>query len=459
MRLLRSLALLALPVFAAGAQATPPSPLDALVAEALDRNLGRREQALAVERAEAGVREAKGRYRPSATFNARYTEVTGNTINIGDLVNPAFDALNHLLQRPAFPTDVNVQLPLRQETTVRIAQPLFQPAIGAANRIAGAMADVQEAASDGHARALAARVRAGYLTWAKLHFVVGVYDTTLALVDEHLRVAERLVARGQATPDMVLRARAERSEVIQRRDESAQRRDAARQSLNAWLNRPSVAPVAIIPESLLAFPDLPELTTALAMAGSRRAELRQFDHARRASEARERLARGSFLPNVALALDYGVQGRDYEFDRSRDFAALTVIASWNVFNGGQDLARAQQADLETRRVEAQRAEAARMIDLEVETALGAATVAAGAIRTAGERLTSARRSFELVRRKHEEGAASQLEFLDARVAYDSAALNEVVTRYDYYLHRVALDHATAMYDLPSTARQPSAASR
>jgi outer membrane protein TolC len=165
------------------------------------------------------------------------------------------------------------------------------------------------------------------------------------------------------------------------------------------------------------------------------------------------------MPSLSVALDYGVQGRDYRFDRSRDFAALSLIASWNVFNGGQDLARAQQADIETQRVEAQRAETARMIELEAETAWHAARVATSAITTAADRLASARRSFELVRRKHEEGVASNLEFLDARVAYSNAALNLVITRHDAYQRRVTLEHTAALYDLPLPPRGRAAAPR
>jgi outer membrane protein TolC len=453
------IAVLFVPWAAASPQAPRRAPLDALVAEALEHNLGRREQALAVARAEAGVREARGLYLPSATLHARYTEVAGNTINLGDMINPAFGALNELLQRPAFPTNVDLQLPLRQETTLRLAQPVYQPSIAAANRIAGAVADLQDAASMAHARALATRVRSGYLTYAKLHFVVGVYDTTLALLDEHVRVAERLVSSGQATPDVVLRARAERSDVVQRRDEAAQLRDAARQSLNTALNRPTDTALEILPESTLVGEALPELAVSRSTALSRREELRQLGHARRVADARGRLARGSFLPNLSVALDYGVQGRDYQFDRSRDFTALSLVASWNVFNGGQDLARAQQADIEAQRVDAQRAETARMIELEVETAWSSARVAEGAIATAADRLASAKRSFELVRRKHEEGVASQLEFLDARVAYANAALNLVITRYDSYQRRVALEHAAELYVLPLPSRERASSSR
>jgi outer membrane protein TolC len=423
------------------------TPLDALVELGLRENLSRRQQQLAVARADAAVREARGLYLPSATLNARYTELAGNTVNLGSLINPAFGALNQLLDRPAFPTNIDVQLPQRQETTVRVAQPVFQPAVIAANRVQRALADAQGAQRDLHARELAADIKSRYLTHAKLLQVVTLYDSTLPLLDEQLRVSERLVQAGKATPDMILRARAERSEVQQRRDESVQLADASRDALNLLLNRPLATPVALIPDSLLGFDSLPSLDDLRRQALLAREEVHQVGHARRAVAAQERLAQGSFLPNVSVALDYGVQGHEYRFDRSRDFAAFTVAVSWNLFNGGQDAARVQQAALDGRRLQAQHEEVAQLIALDVTTSWQSAAVARSAIGTASDRLQASRRSFEIVRRKQEEGTASQLEFLDARTTYTNAALNLLITRYDYYLRRVALERAAASYDI------------
>jgi outer membrane protein len=74
-------------------------------------------------------------------------------------------------------------------------------------------------------------------------------------------------------------------------------------------------------------------------------------------------------------------------------------------------------------------------------------VARDAIATAEARLAAARRSFELVRRRYEEGLASQVEFLDARTAFTSAELNRVATTYRYAIRYVDLERAAALRDL------------
>ncbi len=423
----------------------PQSPLDSLVTLALERNLGRRQHDLAVRRAAAAVREARGLYLPSATLSARYSSVSGHVVNLGSLVNPAFGALNELLQRPAFPTDVDLRLPQTQETTLRLTQPLFEPRVIEANRVADALSDAQSAERAAFTRELAADVRAGYLNFAKAARLVELYESTIPLLEENVRVSERLLAAGKATPDAVLRARAERSDVVQKRDEARQGADAARQMLNFLLERDLATPVALIADSLLGFDELPEQAEVARRAPLAREELRVLDHAMRVSGARERAALSSFLPSVSVALDYGFQGSDYRFDTQRDHTVASVVMSWNVFNGGQDVARARQAAVERRRLEYQRTELERLIALQVRTAWEAARVARGAIVTAGDRLESARRTFELVRRRHEAGAASQIDFLDARTTYTSASLNQILTTYDYYLRRVELDRAAASY--------------
>jgi outer membrane protein TolC len=87
------------------------------------------------------------------------------------------------------------------------------------------------------------------------------------------------------------------------------------------------------------------------------------------------------------------------------------------------------------------------IALEVRTAYDAAAVAHAAIATADDRLEAARRTFQLVRRRYEEGVASPIELVDARTALTAAELNRVVTAYQYAIHYVDLERAAAWRNL------------
>ena len=87
--------------------------LDSIARIALARNLSVRRAVERQQEAEDGVREARGRLLPTLSFEARYTESNG-AINLGDLINPAYRALNTLTASNSFPTNVSATLPLRQ---------------------------------------------------------------------------------------------------------------------------------------------------------------------------------------------------------------------------------------------------------------------------------------------------------------------------------------------------------
>lgn len=428
-----------------GAQ-DPADPLGGYVRQALEGNLGLRQERLSADRAEAAVREARGLYLPSVTFDARYSKMRGG-MNIGDFINPAYGALNEITGSDRFPTNVDARLPLAQETKVRIAQPLYQPGIRENHRLQRTLRDLQGHALDAATRQLAADVQVAYLDYARSVRVVELYHQTLPLLDENLRVAERMVARGTATPDAVLRARAERGETQQALDESAVRSQAAMRRFNQLLNRDLDTPVEVLPDSLLVFALPVDEDGAAARALAGREELRQGDAGIAAAESQARLAGTAGRPTVALAVDYGFQGADYSFGAEDDFAVASLVVSWNAFNGGQTGARRQQARIETDRAHAGRALAAQQIELQARTAYRAAETARGAIATAEDRLIAARRTYELVERRYQEGIAPQIELIDARTAFTRAGLNLILTRYDYAARFVELERAAALRKL------------
>lgn len=444
-----ALALLILPSRVAGQQAN--DPLAPIVAEALRNNLGLAQAGKAVERADAGVREARGRFFPSLTLDSRYSE-QHDALNLGDFVNPAYAALNQMLGENRFPTNLDLTLPLQHESRLRLIQPVFDASILAAYSQSRHAREGQVWQRRATARRLAAQAQAAYLNTAAARQARLVWEATLELVTENERVAQRLVAAGRATPDAVYRARAERSDVTQRLAEAREAEDAAGRAFNQVLRRDLHAPVELIPDSLLRFEWTLSESEAVASALARREDLPQVAAGIRAAEAGVRLASASFLPTVSIALDYGFQGQELSFTRENDFAMASVVFSWNLFRGGSDAARRSGAKAEAERLRLQHEELEDLIRLDVHQAYEAAVVARDAIATAEARRAAAQRTFDLVRRRYDEGMASQVEFLDARTALTSAELNRVLTQYRAAIRYVDLERAAALRPMDRTER-------
>ena len=430
---------IAAPVSVARAQSPA---VDEYVALGLRNAYSQRQQAIDIARARAMRREVFALSLPSVSASVVRTNASGNVIDVGRFVNPAYGALNQLLGTPTFPTDLKLTLPLRAQSYLRLTQPVFAPSAWYGAAAAARAEDAQRFASEGASRQLAAEIRLAWITWYKASSVLGVYDAAVTLLDEQVRSSERLVEEGVRAPDAVLRARADLSAVKQDRLQAAQQGDAARRRLNHLVARPLETPVAASAE--LAPAPIPSLESALASARAGRDELLQLDASGRAVDAQRRAAQSGYLPTLAVAFDYGYQGADASFSSRNEYRLLTVIAQWDLFNGTASRTQVERATLERRGVATRREEVASLIELQVRTAHDAAVVARAAIDAADVQLAAVERAFQLVRRRYEEGLAVPLELLDARRAFTGEAINRAITLADYQARRVELLRAAAL---------------
>jgi outer membrane protein TolC len=432
------------------AQATPvtrpASPLDSIARLAIERNLGLRQSREAERQGALAVRQARGLFLPTLGVEARYSELNG-AIDIGDAINPAYAALNQIIGRDQFPTNIHQTLPFKQETKLRSTLPLFNGAIFANLAAARAMRDLRGAERAAATRRLDADARIAYLNYARASRAVEIFDAAVTVVAENQRVAERLVGAGTATGDAVYRARAAVADVQQQRAETVRARDAALGMLTLLLDRDADTPVAMFPDSLL--PAMRPLTLDEALtAAQRREERAQTAAGSAAARAQGRAAAATFMPSLALAADYGVQGADYHFDREHDAAIASVVLQWNLFNGGQDAARRELAASARRTMALRSADADRMIALDVRTSFDAVGVARQGVTSATARLDAARRAFQLVDRRFTEGLASHLEWSDARSQLTASELNLVMSRYTMAARVVDLERASALRAIP-----------
>jgi len=179
-----------------------------------------------------------------------------------------------------------------------------------------------------------------------------------------------------------------------------------------------------------------------------RPEIAQLDRLVAASRAQADLARAARKPTLALGADAGTQGERYEFGRGRNFATVSLLLNWTLFDGGARRADVRAADASERRARAQRDELAQQVQLEVQQALDRLDTAADSLATAAARADAARAGFRIASRKRDEGVISQVEFIDARSALTGAELNLNLTRFALLAREAELDYATSTGTLP-----------
>jgi len=422
-------------------------PAQSTVAEQyvrLGQSRAYRERQATLEAAQGLARRklARSASLPSMQVSVLRTQLSGNVIDVGRFVNPAYGALNQILGRPAFPTDIALSLPLRSQQFVRFTQPVFAPAAWLGIRAANRAEEAQAAARRASSRDGELEIRLAWLGWHKLGRVLAVYDAGLALLTEQARVSERLVAEGVRTPEMLLGVRAEITTLQQQRNVAEIQRVAAGRNLNLLIARPLDA--VIEDDSLEAIRALPSTDEALRSARSRRDELNQLDVAGQALDATRKAAEAAFLPTLAVSYDYGFQGQDARLQSNREYRQLAVVMQWNPFNGFADRARVEQVSRQREGVRLRQDEVTQQIELQVLTVHDAARVALGAITAAGDQLAVAQRAYDMVRRRSDEGLASPVEVLDARRLLTAAAMFQATCVADYHARRLELLRAAAI---------------
>lgn len=180
-----------------------------------------------------------------------------------------------------------------------------------------------------------------------------------------------------------------------------------------------------------------DLAASIAAARERRPELLRLEQLRRARESAVTVARSGYLPRLSLVGGY--EGRKLAtsnaFDDTRDGWTAGVEGSWAIFDGART--RGQVAQARARLNQARLSVSEQLLDLEVEVRRALSSLQeAGELAEAAEKVVEqAAEALRLADVRFRNGAATQLDVLQARVALTEARLNKLEAN---YRHTVAL---------------------
>jgi len=438
--------------------------VDQLVAEAEAANLELAGAEQSVAQRLAVLDQARARFLPAIDLGMRYSVADGGRqidIPVGDLLNPVYASLNSLLAAsgqpaPFVPID-NVSVPFlrekEQQAVVSLTQPLYDARIPAATRAAEYDYLASQQGLDALRLRLRRDVQQAYFRWLATRESAAIFEASLEAARENQRVNESLHRNGRVTRDLVLRAEADVLEIEQQLEATNGAQRIAQNYVNLLRNQPLEMPLPIAP---VADVDVARRRDALVrQAGGvardrgwlqdtaieRRYELKQIDSGIEAAGAAEDLARAAFKPQLALAVDAGVQGEELGFSADDRFVLASLVLRFNFFNGGADRAALRGARARSGELLAARDLAEQQVRLEVLEAAKDFEVAEATLRTANKRVEAADGAFQIARRKRDLGQIAQVEFIDARRALTSAQLNQQVNRFQALTALAAVEYA------------------
>ncbi len=184
-------------------------------------------------------------------------------------------------------------------------------------------------------------------------------------------------------------------------------------------------------------PQVFELESALAAARERRPELLRLEQLRRARESGVTVARSGYLPQLSISAGY--EGRKLpgsnSFSDTREGWTAGVEGSWAIFDGARTRGRVAQARAQLNQARLGLSEQSLAIEVEVRRAISGLLEADELAQAAGRVVEQASEALRLADVRYRNGAATQLDVLQARVALTEAQLNRLEAN---YRHTVAL---------------------
>jgi outer membrane protein len=429
--------------------------LENYIREAIGNNLALQQKYSEYERSTYERKEAQGYFYPNLSFNARYTVAEGGrTIDfpVGDLLNPVYQTLNTLTETSAFPEISNQHFyfyrPTEQETKLELRQPLFDPGIYFNVRIRSSLSEARKADFVTYKRFLIGEIQKAWYDHLKAYEILELYEHTRELLEENIRVNERLFENDKITVDVLYRSQSELSSHEQRVAEAIKYNRTTTAYFNYLLNRELDASIQV--DTAIQYDvSVPGLQELISMAIAEREELQALENYGEVTEMKEKLNRSSRLPRLIGAVDYGIQGVDYDLSPDDDFFLASLVLQWDLFAGLQRDSRIQQSRIDREIIARQRDETQQLITLEIIERYFDFEASAERIKANRAELTALKKAFEIIQKKYAEGQANLLEFIDARTSLTQAERNLILTRYDHLIKYAALERSACMYPIES----------
>ena len=425
--------------------------LDDYIQEGLRNNLSLKQKEVNYEKSLQVLKQAQALFYPDISMNLRYSAAQGGRLiefPVGTMLNPVYQTLNYLLGQDQFPDIENMEFafyrPTEHETKVRLVQPILDTKVFYNSRINREMSLAVKADAEAYQRQLVADIKVAYFNYLKSLRLLQLLDETRALLTENVRVNEKLYDNDKLTIDNVYRSKAELSKLDQQGAAARKNNQVAKAYFNFLLNRPFSS--AIKPDAGYdSIPALLSLDNLTNEAVGNREELEMLRSYSRVADNYLSMSQMDRIPNLYAAVDYGFQGRNYEFNSRQDYVFASLVLRWDIFHGFQKKSKISEARIEQDIRAAQLEETEQQIRLQAIEAHYDLLASLESIKAAREELLSTKNGFRVVERKFKEGQASLIEFIDSRTSMTQAEERLIISMYDYHIKYAEMERAACLY--------------
>jgi len=425
--------------------------LEDYIQAGLKNNLSMKQKEVNYEKSLQVLKQAQALFYPDISMNLRYSAAKGGRLiefPVGAMLNPVYQTLNHLLGQEQFPDIENMEFafyrPTEHETKVRLVQPILDTKIYYNSRINKEMSLAIKADAEAYQRQLVADIKIAYFNYLKSLRLIQLIDETRELLMENVRVNVKLFDNDKVTVDNVYRSKAELSKLDQQAAIARKNNHVAKAYFNFLLNRPFSSQIK--PDAGYdSIPALLSLGNLTSEAVGNREELEMLRSYSRVADNYLSMSQMDRIPNLYAAVDYGFQGRNYEFNSRQDYVFASLVLRWDIFHGFHKKSKISEARIEQDMRAAQLEETEQQIRLQAIETYYDLLASNESIKAAREELLSTKNGFRVVERKFKEGQASLIEFIDSRTSMTQAEERLIISMYDYHIKYAEMERAACLY--------------
>jgi outer membrane protein TolC len=439
----------------AGAQSSAPTPISLTLPDAvrvaLEKNPTVQAANAYAQAVHEGIAEAKAGRLPRVDFSEGFTRGNNPVYVFGGLLterqfNAGDFALNFLNTPP--PLDIF-------RTQFSAALPLYD-AGQTSRRIKDAKLSAQGTGDSAQRtrQEVIFNVVKAYSDELLAKETVRVAEAAVKTAESDLHGAEARQEEGQAVPSDLLSAQVQLAQAQENLLQAQNDVDLARAALNVAMGLPEDAETTIEPglkESSFVAGALPERQENALKS---RPDLREASLGVERAANSQRQARSEFLPKVNAFSSWEEDNQTF-LTRGGDNWVAGVSLNFNIFDGGANRARLAAAHYRQTQAQAQAAQMASVVKLQVREAYLNLTTAQQRVEVSRQAQSEAEESLRIIQNRYEAGLATITDLLQVETANTGAQKNYLNALFDYRLSYAALELATGELapDSPAVTKQ------
>ncbi|WP_235524161.1 TolC family protein [Pedobacter sp. Hv1] len=426
--------------------------VDDYIKEAFKNNIVLQQKNISLEKAQYALKSAKSLFLPTIAFQGGYQTADGGRnipLPLGDLLNPIYSTLNQMTATNKFQMLENQSIDFLPknfyDAKIRTTVPIINSDLVYNKRISEQQLVLKETEVLIYKRDLVKNIKVAYYNYLNALQAVEIYQSSLQLANEGLRVNTKLLEGGKGLPAYVLRSKSEVENINAQLVAAEQQVVNAQLYFNFLLNRgadekinsdKAQIDVAKVEGQLL---DVP--------VSNSREELKQLEQVIAINKNVLKMDNRFAVPKLGAFFDLGSQAEGFKFNSNSRYYMLGLQLDIPIFAGNRNTLKIKQTVLDVENAELNANLVAQQLNLTKRTAQNNLKSAYQNYQSSLKQFEAASSYQRLIDKGYNAGSNSFIETIDARNQLTTTQLFTNICRYKLLSALAELERETATYQI------------